>query len=104
MLQLWLNDATASQGRLIFGGVDTSKFEGNLATLPMHLGSYPTISLASVQTSQGNINTEITGSPLEVLIDAGTTFIYLPNNATNLIYQQVGATLDPSGGVPLVDC
>ena len=101
---LWLNDATASQGRLIFGGVDTSKFQGNLATLPLHLGPYPTISLASVLTSQGNINTEITNVPSEVLIDAGTTLIYLPDNVTNPIYQQVDAVFDKIESVAVVDC
>ena len=101
---LWLNTATASQGRLIFGGVDTGKFQGNLATLPLHLGAYPTINLTSVQTSQGNINTEITNQPLEVLIDAGTTFIYLPDNVTSPIFQQVGAVFDQTQGVAVVDC
>lgn len=32
---IWLNDLDAEEGEILFGGIDTAKFEGPLATIPL---------------------------------------------------------------------
>ena len=53
---LWLNDLDASTGSILFGGIDTEKFEGTLATLPIQKesGYYAEFLITLTGVSLGN--------------------------------------------------
>lgn len=109
---LWLNDAHASSGQLLFGGVDTEKFKGNLVTIDMvpELVGEPIKSFiiplleVTVTDSTGTIVAVGGGtSPGLVNLDSGTTFTTLPAQIANGIFTALGATVD-QGGNAFVDC
>ncbi len=90
-------------GSLLLGGVDSAKFTGPLTVLPI------------VQPSQASLQVQLTGIGINrssslatslsntiVVLDSGTTEIYLPTNAVNHIAKVLGGTT--SGGQPIVDC
>lgn len=89
---LWLNDLDASTGSILFGGVDTAKYSGNLVTVPV----IPTDGIyfeLAVALSGVSLNGKSMGSssdlPIAVLLDSGTSLLYLPNDIVTNIYNQV---------------
>ena len=98
---VWLNDDTAASGKLLFGGVDASKYYGNLVTLPFVTGPNDAQVRQTYVTLQGVQMTSATGQTISLdggpsvgpaLLDTGTTFIYLPPTLAQSIYSQLGAT------------
>ncbi len=89
---LWLNDLDAAQGNILFGGVDTAKFEGTLQTLPVQKqdGEYSDF-LITLTSLAYNGSTIVDGQKQAVLLDSGSTLSYLPNSITHEIYNTVGA-------------
>ena len=91
---LWLNDQKASSGDILFGGIDRSKFVGDLVSLPIQQlnGTYskPLIQWTSLGL------TDVTGStllglnqsfPALAILDSTTPYISVPNN----VYDQLTA-------------
>lgn len=114
---LYLNDLEASTGSIIFGGMDTDKFKGNLFQLPVVPSSYPNgtivhAQLAVVLTSfsitgqLGNIANLTSATYKEpVLLDSGTTFSYLPSTLVKTIYGAINAIDDTdNSGLIFIDC
>lgn len=114
---LYLNDLEASTGSIIFGGMDTDKFKGNLFQLPVVPSSYPNgtvvyAELAVVLTSfsitgqLGNIANLTSATYKEpVLLDSGTTFSYLPSTLVKTIYSAINAIDDTDDtGLVFIDC
>ncbi|KAF8249433.1 acid protease [Wilcoxina mikolae CBS 423.85] len=110
---LWLNDLDASEGEILFGGVDTAKFKGQLTTLPIDKRSGDTkarefmITLTSVglTNDKGNSLTLTKNNfAVPVLLDTGTTYTYLPTDLFQEICNQVGAQVNDRTGVPIVPC
>jgi hypothetical protein len=97
---LYLDDQDASTGNILFGGVDTEKFSGTLATLPINTDSSNTasafvITLTGLSLSPPSGNTVGIGSsslyPLSVLLDSGSSFMSLPSGIVEGIGQAMGA-------------
>ncbi|KAI9762171.1 MAG: hypothetical protein M1840_001466 [Geoglossum simile] len=108
---LWLNDLGASTGQVLFGGVDTSKYFGNLSTVPVlrcHNISNPSefiISLSRLDLSNGRgSNQPFTKDAIPVLLDSGTSLSYLPDQITLSIFKTFGVYYDPSTEVAFVPC
>ena len=88
---LWLDDLKANTGSIIFGGVDTDKYTGQLQTLPIQkeFGEYAEIiiTLSSMSIVNGgktqSLNTDL---PTAVILDSGSSLTYLPNDLTSAIY------------------
>ena len=104
---LFLNDLGASSGTILFGGVDTSKYTGTLASVPVIQinGLYLVFAIALSGLTIGN--TDLSGSssiPFAVILDSGSTLSYLPTDLANNIYQTVGAVYDSNSGAAYVDC
>lgn len=102
---LWLNDLDASTGSILFGGVDTSKYEGQLTTIPVlnQEGLYYELAVALSGVSFGG--TDVSGSnnlPIAVVLDSGTSLIYLPDAIAENIYKQVNVVLN--GGTAYAYC
>ncbi|KAL7274623.1 hypothetical protein RUND412_002455, partial [Rhizina undulata] len=110
---LWLNDLEASKGEILFGGVDTAKFRGNLTTLPIDLETGETqatdfmITLTSVSlTNDVGKSLTITNDNFAVpaLLDTGSSYTYLPTDLATELANQVGAQMSARIGVPIVPC
>ncbi|KXJ94726.1 aspartic-type endopeptidase [Microdochium bolleyi] len=102
---LWLNDLASNAGSVLFGGVDTAKYSGSLATLPIqpNAGVYNQIKITLTGVS-------FNGSSLQdnlahaALLDAGSSLTYLPDTIITKLYAQVGAQFDSSNGMAYVPC
>ncbi|TKA24149.1 hypothetical protein B0A50_06889 [Salinomyces thailandicus] len=104
---LWLNDLDASTGNILFGGVNTDKFEGTLAEIPIitEYGYYAEFIIAltalGANGTEGAIASDLT---LPALLDSGSSLMYLPTSIVQTIYDTYGAQYDESQGAAFVDC
>jgi hypothetical protein len=105
---LWLNDLDASTGSILFGGVDTAKYSGTLATLPIipesgNIYAEFIISLTALGQN-GNEGSVFKNENIPVLLDSGSSLMYLPDNVVTSLYSAFGAQYDQSQGTAFVDC
>jgi hypothetical protein len=97
----------ASTGSILFGGVDTEKYTGQLQTLPIiqQGGVYAVFIIAltgmGVNGKQGSL---FSGQNLPVLLDSGSSLMYLPDSLVYSLYKQFDAQYDSSQGAAFVDC
>ncbi|KAF1989122.1 acid protease [Aulographum hederae CBS 113979] len=106
---LWLNDLESNTGNILFGGVDTEKYEGDLVVLPVQedtasgsLSSF-TVVLDNMFFTGGNGEVQYNKSNLDmaVILDSGTTLTYMPDDIADEIAGGVGAFNDPQAGMVL---
>lgn len=102
---LWLNDLDANTGNILFGGVDTERFSGNLATLPVEKmnGAY-TDFLITLTNISANGETIANDQAQAVILDSGSSLTYLPNAMTSAIYESINALYDSTVGAAFVPC
>lgn len=106
---LWLDDLQANTGSIIFGGVDTDKYTGDLQTLPIQkeLGEYAEIiiTLSSMSIVNGgktqSLNTDL---PTAVILDSGSSLTYLPNDLTSAIYTALDVEYSQQDGAAFASC
>lgn len=107
---LWLNDLEANSGSILFGGVDSGKYHGQLETLPIQPvnGRYSAFIIAltgvSVNTPSGSRNITSAALPTAVLLDSGSSLTYLPDPVVQGLFSSLGVTYDRSQGVGFVPC
>ncbi|KAF1966429.1 candidapepsin-4 precursor [Bimuria novae-zelandiae CBS 107.79] len=104
---LWLNDLDASTGSILFGGVDTDKFEGTLSKLPIipESGVYAEFIIALTSLgADGKKGSIFENEQVAVLLDSGSSLMYLPNNVATSLYNKYNARYDSTQGAALVDC
>lgn len=116
---LYLDSKDAETGSIIFGGLDSDKYVGNLFQLPLvptrsRNGSlvydHFTVVMTSLQLSNGTTlqNFTSTNYRTAVVLDSGTTLTYLPEVTVRQIYTQINAIDDTEGreatGYVYVDC
>jgi hypothetical protein len=105
---LWLNDLDASTGSILFGGVDTEKFEGDLSTLPIlpHQGSiYAEFNIALTALGQnGQQGSIFQNENVPVLLDSGSSLMYLPDDVVRSLYSSLNGEYDAAQGAAFVDC
>lgn len=110
---LWLNDLDASSGSILFGGIDTKKYKGDLTRINI----YPTqtdptifsaflVALTTVEavSSSGQDTLTSEAFPIPVVLDSGTTLSYLPTDLARQVWQEVGAIYSPEVGVAVLPC
>lgn len=96
-------------GSILFGGVDTAKYKGNLVVLPVQAtnGTYRdfTVALSSVSVldCSGAVQFSQSNLALPVILDSGTTDAYLPDSVVNPILGGVGVINDNEYG-SIVPC
>ncbi|KAK7208231.1 aspartic peptidase domain-containing protein [Myxozyma melibiosi] len=95
---LWLNDQEASTGSVLFGGIDRSKFSGELVSLPIdtYYGeSSPTefyVTLDGFGYTSDSKETQVSDSlDTAVLLDSGTSFCYVDSEIVAAIAKLTGA-------------
>ncbi|PNP48970.1 hypothetical protein TGAM01_v204847 [Trichoderma gamsii] len=107
---LYLNDLQTSQGSILFGGVDTDKFHGGLATLPFQ--SLP----ASVSRTSDIVMYAVQLNGLKVsgldtpavdataILDSGSTISLLPGDVVQAVWKEFGVMNVQGVPNPFVDC
>ncbi|KAJ3474604.1 hypothetical protein NLG97_g9768 [Lecanicillium saksenae] len=110
---LWLNDLDANKGNLLFGAIDTEKYQGNLALLDLLPEAERSnkvvefnVPLTSVEgySSSGSDAFGSASFPITALLDSGTTLSYLPTDIARQIFQEVGAIESTELGVSVLPC
>lgn len=101
---LFLNDTNATNGQILFGAVDHSKYTGSLSTLPLVNSLYVegindttqleiTLDGMGLKNSQGQFT--IYNQKMPALLDSGTTVSYLPIDLHSLVAKQLKGIVDP---------
>ena len=106
---LWLDDLEANTGSIIFGGVDTDKYSGQLQTLPIQkeFDEYAEliITLSSMNVVNGgktqSLNTDL---PTAVILDSGSSLTYLPNDLVSTIYTALDVQYSQQDGAAFASC
>lgn len=82
---LFLDDLDGSSGSILFGGVDTSKYSGDLYTVPM------------TDSKSLEVSCSVNGSePVKATLDSGTSLTYLPGDLVAKLAVKLGAIYDLS--------
>ncbi|XXH05843.1 hypothetical protein Hte_012281 [Hypoxylon texense] len=108
---LYLDDLFAETGTILFGGLDTRKFIGELKTVsiqPDRYGNYSsfTVALSSLSTTADNGTvTNYTRAAVPVILDSGTTLTYLPSSMVERVFNAFDAYDDTSEtGLVYINC
>ncbi|KAH6619292.1 mitochondrial elongation factor g 1-like protein [Chaetomium sp. MPI-SDFR-AT-0129] len=108
---LWLNDLDASSGSILFGGIDTEKYKGDLTRIEI----YPTqkdifsafmVALTSLGGHSASGRDTLTSRefPIPVVLDSGTTLSYLPTDLARQTWTEVGAIYSDQLGAAVLPC
>lgn len=108
---LWLNDLDATTGSVLFGGIDTKKYTGDLIAVEV----YPTegrqvtsftvaFTSLSATSSSGSDQLTPSGYAQAAVLDSGTTITLLPNDVIDAVFAELGASVSDKLGVPVVPC
>ncbi|PFH56416.1 hypothetical protein XA68_16537 [Ophiocordyceps unilateralis] len=99
-------------GSVTFGGVDTSKFAGRLAAVPIIAAKNSPdrvprywVSLQSISHSPaGQPGTLLTRGSMDVFLDTGATLTFLPSPVVQAMADALGSTRTVNGGLHAVSC
>ncbi|CAR28712.1 hypothetical protein ZYGR_0U00700 [Zygosaccharomyces rouxii] len=111
---LYLNSPNSTYGNVLFGGVDHSQYQGQLYTLPiLQLGNltsdgdpYNTlaITLQGVSVTRRGSKHKVKTKPIPVVLDSGTTAMYLPYKLAKSIASRYHGILGPEDQGYIIDC
>ncbi|KAF5016793.1 hypothetical protein F66182_11410 [Fusarium sp. NRRL 66182] len=107
---VWLNDLDAKAGSLLFGGVDTEKYLGEMQRIDIQKtdGHYYhfTVVLTSLVATSPSGRDILTSEcfPINVLLDSGSTLSYLPQDLAHQIWEEVGAIWSPYFHAAVLPC
>ena len=105
---LWLNDISAKTGSIVFGGIDTTKYHGELVSLPVQLQQHTSTDWAVAFTSVAQSNSQgtkvLTAKNFSVyaIVDCGSPNNYVPAALGEEIASSMNATMHE--GTPYVKC
>lgn len=107
---IYLNTVEGKEGSVLFGGVDRSKYQGDLVTFPM-VNTYGygdqirlTMAISGIELSVGGDNVTVMDSNYGVLLDTGATYSYVSQSVLDNIGEALGGTWLSTYDVYLVDC
>jgi hypothetical protein len=107
---LWLNDLQADAGSILFGAIDTTKYQGGLVSLPMQptdasgnvTSLAVTLSSVSIKDNSGTRLLSSTALSVPAILDSGTAGTQIPADVANAIINGMGAVIVQ--GQALVPC
>ncbi|KAJ6021377.1 hypothetical protein N7540_006881 [Penicillium herquei] len=105
---LWLNKFDGT-GNLLFGGVNTARYQGELQTVPVLKvdDDYSSLTIALTDVSlesSGKTKSYTSGLPLAVTLDNGSPFITLPEDLVKPIFKKLGAGYNETDGFGYIPC
>merc|ERR1719352_1977765 len=95
----YLQEDASEQGELVFGGIDTNHYTGDLVDVPLISESYWEVSLDAMKFG----GSPVISSPQKAIIDSGTSLLAGPKDAVAALAKQVGAT-SVMGKEYVIDC
>lgn len=109
---LWLDDLDASTGSILFGGIDTAKFQGKMQAITVYPNSVRsnvtsfTVAFTSLTATSSTGTDQLTpnGYVQAVILDSGTTLTLLPDDIAAAVFSELGATDDQQLGAVVVPC
>ncbi|KAH6839420.1 aspartic peptidase domain-containing protein [Chaetomium sp. MPI-CAGE-AT-0009] len=109
---LALGSKDSREGVIVFGGVDTSKFAGKLAKLPiLPAAESPDgvprfwVDMQSLSiTPPSGVNAVYEGSGMPVFLDSGSTMTLLPEDLARTVARDFGADAPDANGFFMIDC
>lgn len=109
---LWLNDLSSDKGNILFGGIDTKKYEGDLTRIKIYpdakSNAYTSfkVALTSLEATSPSGKDTLTSPlfPIPVVLDSGTTLSYLPNDLAIQVWNEVGAVFSSEIGMAVLPC
>ncbi|KAI1334550.1 aspartic peptidase domain-containing protein [Xylariaceae sp. FL0016] len=108
---LWLNDLDASTGNILFGGIDTDKYHGDLTRINIYKDSQTQafssfiVAMTSLEASSSSGTDTLSSEyPVEAVLDSGTTFSYLPQDLAEQVWDEVGASYNSEVQVAVLPC
>ncbi|KAK8132411.1 hypothetical protein PG999_000584 [Apiospora kogelbergensis] len=109
---LWLNDLDASTGQILFGGVDTAKYKGQLSVIDVLEDSQTNaftsfiVSMTSLTANSPSGSDALSSRklPIPVVLDSGTTLSYLPTDLAIQVWKEVGAVFDTETQMAFLPC
>lgn len=108
---LWLNNLDASTGHVMFGGIDTEKYLGEMTRVPLQPGvggniSEFTVAITSLTASSSSGIDELSSieQPINAVLDSGTTLTYLPQDVADQVWQEVGAEFYTPWQIAVLPC
>lgn len=105
-----LGTSSTAGGSVVFGGVDTKKFSGSLASLDIESPTRGDIqryavALSSISFSNSSGTSKFSDSSLTgVVLDTGSSLCELPTDVVESMASTLGAEEDEQSGLLLVDC
>ncbi|KAJ9606725.1 hypothetical protein H2200_008734 [Cladophialophora chaetospira] len=89
-IAMYLGALDSTDGQALFGGLDTSKWQGNLSALPIvqNENNEIQITLSSVALSDQDVTSD--NLPVPVMVDTGNFDIKLPQDVVDAIWSRVG--------------
>lgn len=107
-----LGSKSEQEGAIVFGGVDTSKFAGKLATLPIIPAAQSPDGVPRYWVSMNNmsltppngVTRTYANTSMDVFFDTGATLTLLPPDLADAIGKDFGASGADSDGYYQVDC
>lgn len=109
---LWLDDIKSSAGSILFGGIDTAKYTGQLQSIKVYPSSRSgnvtsfTVAFTSLHATSSSGTDLLTASNYAqpAILDSGTTLTLLPDDIAALVFQELGAVDDKDIGAVVVPC
>ncbi|KAF7306084.1 Acid protease [Mycena chlorophos] len=97
---MYLTPLAVGNAELTIGGIDTSKFTGNLtyASLPSNAGTFWELPSSQVFVN-GQSNSDLTVNQT-IIFDSGTSNVLFPTNFTNAIYALISPDIQPYSAEP----
>ncbi|KAF8863070.1 acid protease [Acephala macrosclerotiorum] len=109
---LWLNDLQATTGSILFGGIDTAKYSGDLISVKVYPDSQGgrttsfTVAFTSLSATSSSGTDQLTPANYAeaAILDSGTTITLLPDDIANSVFEELGATVSQQLGAVVVPC
>ncbi|KAI0092930.1 acid protease [Irpex rosettiformis] len=100
LFSFYLTPKSVGNAELTLGGIDTSKFKGNITYVPLKVDGSGTWQLTSTGiTVNGNSTTTLQKERI-IIFDSGTSNIVLPKEDTEAIYAQISPNIKPNDDEP----
>ncbi|KAF2970886.1 hypothetical protein GQX73_g2636 [Xylaria multiplex] len=106
---LYLDDLRAETGTILFGGIDTRKFIGQLKSVDILIDersrTYSSFTVSLDSLNVGSSSDDLLTQEIPVILDSGTTLTYLPPRVARQIYAEYEAVDDTADtGLVYANC